>query len=331
MQLMDLPGRSSRRVFLAGAAGFVLAGCAPGRADDPASSGGFSVTLEGKFGPTVLDRLPRRVITLGFGQDIDAAVALGVIPVATQLGTSTADGIQPWVGPLLGAGPPEPIRAGPDRPLERLAALRPDLILAVGDYYLETGHRQLAEIAPVLAYVTGPNLDPWQESTRRIGRALGKDAQAERLIDDTMAKIASARDAAALEGKTFTFSSVGGAGQVYTKNSAADVLAVSLAQFGLRLSEKVTGLPSTATKGIAAVGPERLDLLDADIVLITYESVQQRQAFESEPLFARIPAVRRGSYLALDRPEAQALAFPSALAIGYTAERIVPRLAATAR
>ncbi|MER6666909.1 ABC transporter substrate-binding protein [Amycolatopsis japonica] len=331
MQQMDLPGRSSRRAFLVGAAGFAFAGCAPGKADDSAPSGGFSVKLEGKLGSTVLDRVPARVIALGFGQDADAAVALGVIPVAMQEGTSTPERIQPWIAPLLGAARPELIRAGPDRPLERFAVLRPDLFLAVGDYYLETGYERLTGIAPVLGYVTGPNLDPWQDTTRRIGRALGKESRAEQLITGTLAKIAAARDAAGLTGKTFSCSSVSSGGQVYTKNTPEDVLAVSLAQFGLRLSDKVTGLRSTTTKGVAAVGPERLDLLDADIVLISYESVQQRRAFEAEPLFARLPAVRRGAYLAIDKAEAQALAFPSALALAHTAERIVPRLAEAAR
>ncbi|MGY6652050.1 ABC transporter substrate-binding protein [Amycolatopsis sp. TRM77291] len=331
MQVKDLSGRPGRRVFLAGAAGFVLAGCAPGRAGDTAPSGGFSVTLEGKLGPTVLDRLPSRVIALGFGQDADAAVALGVVPVAMQEGTSTPDRIQPWIAPRLGAARPELVRAGPDRPLEHFAALRPDLFLAVGDYYLETGYQRLAEIAPVLGYVAGPNLDPWQETTRRIGRALGKEPAAEQLISGTLDKITTARDTARLAGRTFSCSSVSGGGQVYTKNTPEDVLAVSLAQFGLRLSDKVTQLRSTTTKGVAAVGPERLDLLDADIMLVSYESVQQRQAFEAEPLFARLPAVRRGSYLPIDKAEAQALAFPSALALAYTAERIVPRLAAAAR
>lgn len=332
MQSDTTAAKLTRRGFITVAAGLALGGCRSEGAADSAPSGSFSVTVEGKFGRTTLTERPRRVITLGYGQDTDAAVALGVIPVAMPRGSSTPGGIQPWVRPLLGDTRPELLQLSQTVPFEKVAALRPDLFLAVGDYHLESSYASLTEIAPVLGYVSGPNLDPWPETTRRAGLVLGKETQAARVISDTERKIAEARAGAALDGRTFTCSSVGGGGgQVYTKNSADDVLALSLAQFGLKLSPKVTALSSTTTAGIAGVGPEQLDLLDADLLLISYDSDEQRRTFEATPLFSRLPSVRRGSYVALDKAEAQALAFPSALATAYTAGHIVPKLAAAAR
>ncbi|MFC9997179.1 iron-siderophore ABC transporter substrate-binding protein [Nocardia sp. NPDC127526] len=330
MPLKTSAGGLTRRGFLAGAAGLALAGCAPGEGSGTGPAGDFAVTVDGKLGSAVLNRLPQRVIALGFGQDADAAVALGVIPVAMAKGSSTPSGIQPWVEPLLGGAHPELLRLSESVPLEQVAALEPDLFLAVGDYHLETYYDTLTRMAPVLSYTAGPNLDQWPETTRRIGRVLGWEDRAAQAISETERKIAEARDTAALADRTFTVSSVGG-GQVFTKNSADDVLAVSLARYGIRLSPTVTALPSIATKGIAGVSLEMLELLDADLVLVSYQNDAQRQAFEAQPLFAGLPAVRRGSYVALDQAEAQALAFPSALAVAYTAEHIVPKLAAAAK
>ncbi|WP_067535706.1 ABC transporter substrate-binding protein [Nocardia crassostreae] len=320
----------TRRGFLAATAGLALGGCASGPAADTAAGGDFDVTVDGKLGPAVLNRLPQRVIALSFGQDADAAVALGVVPIAMARGSSTPSGIQPWVEPLLGGAHPELLRLSESVPLEQVAALEPDLFLAVGDHHLESYHDTLGKMAPVLSYVTGPNLDQWPETTRRVGRVLGREDRAAQVISETERKIAEARTGAALGDRTFTFSSVGG-GQVFTKNDPADVLAVSLAQYGIRLSPAVTSLPATGTKGIAGVSLERLDLLDADLVLVSYQTAAQRQTFEAEPLFAGLSAVRRGSYVALDQAEAQALAFPSALAAAYTAEHTVPKLAAAAK
>lgn len=47
---------------------------------------------------------------------------------------------------------------------------------------------------------------------------------------------------------------------------------------------------------------------------------------EAQPLFQRLPAVQRGSYIALEDGVRIGLAFPSALAIPYSIERLVPQL-----
>ena len=67
-----------RRRFLeaAGVAalGIGLAGCAgpaPAAGSGPATAAGFPVTVQGRFGPTMVPAPPRRVLALGYGPDAD--------------------------------------------------------------------------------------------------------------------------------------------------------------------------------------------------------------------------------------------------------------------
>ncbi|WP_253765804.1 ABC transporter substrate-binding protein [Goodfellowiella coeruleoviolacea] len=279
----------------------------------------------------MLSHRPERVVTVGYGVDTDTAVALGVVPVAVPRVSSTPSGFQPWTEAAFGGTRPEQFTVDGGVPFERIASFNPDLILAINDYKLDEHHATLAAIAPLLSYATGPNLDRWQDTTRRVGHALGRDDQAQQRITETERKISQVRDASPLPGKTFTVSSVSESGQIHTKSDPNDVLVSSLAQFGLQLSPRVLALPTSGTLGIATVSQENLDVIDADLTLVSYGSAVHRQAFEATALFGELNSVRRGGYVALDSVEAQALAFPSVLSINHTADHIVPRLAEALR
>ncbi len=111
-----------------------------------------------------------------------------------------------------------------------------------------------------------------------------------------------------------------------TINSETDASVIFFSELGLRLSKRVTGLKQSAIPGRAVISPERLDLLDADVLVLTYNSPAAKSTLESQELFQRIPAVRDGRYVALDLPTALALAFPSALSIPYGLRQVVPQL-----
>ncbi|MFD0659553.1 ABC transporter substrate-binding protein [Thermocatellispora tengchongensis] len=206
------------------------------------------------------------------------------------------------------------------------SALTPDLILATNHYRLADHHDLLRRIAPVLAYVNGPNADTWQTTTRRIGRALGRQAQAERLVRDLEDRLGDVRRRATrLRGRTFTFSSFAG-DQVVTKCARDDVLVRFLAGFGLALPALVAALPESGPAGMAGVSRERLELIDAGYTLITFRDEHERRAIETTALFARLNSVRNGGYLPLTPAESHALAFPSVLSIPYAIDRVLPRL-----
>ncbi|GAA1939325.1 iron-siderophore ABC transporter substrate-binding protein [Amycolatopsis minnesotensis] len=288
-----------------GAAGLALGGC-------------------GVPGPT-RTTVPQRIVALGYGKDADAAAALGVPPVAVPRPSELSE-LEPWTSQALAGARPEFLDVGTGLPFEKIAALRPDLITATGLYSLEAGYAQLSRIAPVLAYTAGPNLDRWQDTTMRTGTALNRVDAAKRAVGRVEGLVRTAKDRfPRLTGKTFTFTSYGDGTRLWTKNAREDVIATTLAGFGLALSPAVTALPSSATKGLSAISLERLDVLAADVTMMLFTSPQRRAAFEQNPAFARFASA--GSYLPITVTEGHAMAFPSALSVEWLATGFVGRIA----
>ncbi|SEP36103.1 ABC transporter substrate-binding protein [Amycolatopsis saalfeldensis] len=294
-----------------------------------ASAPGFPVSIPGVEGKTTIPRPPQRVVSVGQYRDADAAVALGVVPLITpDLGKFLPGGMSPWLRAKAGDHLPE-LYADTQLPFERIAALRPDLILGTDRPTLAQDYRTLSAIAPTVSSAAGYNKDTWPVTTRRVGTALGRRIQAEKLIADVEAQVKAAKTAnPGFSGRTFTIGPVTGDGTITTISSAKDASALFFGELGLVLSPKVTSLPQTSIPGRSQVSPERLDLLDADVLVLTYTTPGSRAQTEAQPLFQQLAAVRRGSYLALDLTTAIALAFPSALSVPYGLSQCVPKLAA---
>ncbi|RLK53924.1 ABC transporter substrate-binding protein [Actinokineospora cianjurensis] len=338
----------SRRLFLSGsAAGALTLGLtACGSSDTPApatgqggaptsgaAGAGFPLTIEGAEGKAVIPSLPGRVLTVGFMRDVDEAVSLGVVPIAITPQTNFDSGLAPWVEARLGgAKAPQQIEVEDNLPFEKITELAPDLILATDSYTLADDFANLTAIAPTLSYQDDVAEDTWQTRAKRIGAALGKADAAEKAIADVESRIAAAKDKnkAALEGKTFTFSLLNAEGELATVVLPTDASARFLSQLGLTLSDQVTSLPQAGPAGRAVVAKENTKLLDADVVLFSFRSEDERKQVEGDRLFQALPAVKRGAYVALEVGEALSLAFPSTLSIPFALEKIVPKVVAAA-
>ncbi|GEL24867.1 iron ABC transporter substrate-binding protein [Pseudonocardia sulfidoxydans NBRC 16205] len=328
----------TRRRFLsfgaAAAAGLALAGCgdggsAPAAGTTAPAAAGFPVTIDGVLGPVTVEREPQRVVSVGQYRDVDAAVALGVVPLATPtLAPFIAGGISPWVQTALAGRPaPQLLETTDGLPFEQIAGLRPDLILGADRNGLDTDYATLSRIAPTLSAGAGYNKDPWPVATTRVGTALGRADEAATLVADVEGRIASTKTAnPGFAGRTFAFGPVLSANSITVINNEADASASFFAQLGMQLAPGVRSLQAGSIPNRASVSPERLDVLDADVLLLAYASPAARQAVEGMELFQRIPAVQRRSYVALDFPVAIALGFPSALSIGYGLDQVVPQL-----
>lgn len=316
-----------------GVAGAVLAAC--GRPDDaataPTSDGVFPVTVEGVEGPTTVDAPPQRVVTVGTYRDIDAALALGVVPVAAaKLPPMIPGGITPWARERIGNAPmPELFPTTGGMPFERIAALAPDLIVATDYSGLANDYSTLSDIAPTLSSASGYNKDTWQVTTSRVGQVLGRAKAATDVIARVEAAIAAARERnPGFAGRTFTIGPVTPDGVVYTINSENDASARFLSDLGLRLSPSVLGLAPDRLPGRAVVSPELLRTLDADVMVLSYSNAASRAKVEAEPLFGQIPAVRRGAYVPVETTTAVSIAFPSAVSIPYGLQKTIPLIAA---
>ena len=311
-----------------GAAAAVLTGCSTGSAAAPAPENGpgFPVTVPGKEGAVTVPKPPTRVVAAGYLRDTDIALALQAPLVGVARNSVFPTGLAPWQRTNA-----ELFDASGGMPFERIAALRPDLILAADDYTLNKDNQNLTRLAPPLGYQAGVGADSWQTMTSRAGQVLGKPAEAEELVTKTEQAITKTKGAnKILAGKTFTFGPVSKLDSVFTINGAGDASAKFFAQLGLVLSPQVASLPSSSTPGRAQLSPEQLGLLDADVVIIAYMNPGIRAEFEAQPLFQSLKAVQRGSYVALDEAAAIAVAFPSVLSIPYGLSATVPKLVAAA-
>lgn len=325
-----------RGVLLAGLAGAaaVLAGCSSSGGKQAAastpdtSSSAFPVTVPGKEGSVTVPAAPKRVVAAGYLRDTDLALALGAPLVGAAKNAAFPSGLAPWQKPT---GDVQLFDTTNGLPFEAIAALRPDLILASDDYGLAKDYPTLAKIAPTLSYEAAIGGDTWQTMTTRAGTVLGKTAEAKQLITTTQAAIADAKAKnTVLAGKTFTFGPVSNPNSIFTISSTEDASAQFFGQLGMTLSPKVTSLPESSTPRRAEIAAEQLDVLDADVLILTYPTETLRAQFEAQPVFKKLRAVQRGSYIALDQGTAVAVAFPSVLSIPYGLSVLVPKLVAAA-
>ncbi|GAB4333449.1 MAG: hypothetical protein Kow00117_17380 [Phototrophicales bacterium] len=156
----------------------------------------FPIIIEHKFGQTVIESRPERIVVLGFTEQ-DPYFALGIEPVAIRYWYGPEDdAIFPWAEDEAGDADPVILNM-PYGALnyEAILALEPDLISAVDAGITAEEYELLSQIAPTLAqYDTYIDFGmPWQETTRLIGTALGQADEAEALISELEAKLETVR------------------------------------------------------------------------------------------------------------------------------------------
>lgn len=294
-----------------------------------ASDVAFHASIKGKFGTATVTSKPVRVVALSW-TDADFALALGVKPVGiVKVGTATG-GIQPWTKTALGSSSPTVLDTTDGDPIEAIAALHPDVILATKDYNLTKSYADLSKIAPVVTYVTGPNNDSWQTDFANAATALGDASEAKSVTAATEATISQGKVTyPSLTGKTFSYIVAPSASGAYTVNSTSDVSAQLLASLGMKLSPADLKLPSSSTPGRAQISLENLDELDADVVIAASDATGLAM-LEANAVFKKLSAVQRGAFVPLDYTAATALAFPSPLSLDWAISNVVPKLAAAA-
>uniref|UniRef100_A0A540VGK5 ABC transporter substrate-binding protein n=2 Tax=Litorilinea aerophila TaxID=1204385 RepID=A0A540VGK5_9CHLR len=293
----------------------------------------FPVTIEHKFGTTTIPQAPQRVLSLGYN-DQDPILALGVVPVAVRYWFGDpGDQIWPWAEEALGDARPAILNMPfGELNFEAIAALQPDLIIAVSAGIDEEEYALLSQIAPTVAqsdaYVNFGT--PWQEQTRLIGRALGKEALANRLVAEMEARFAQAREAhPEFVGATAAIASPAGEGQFFFSGPQHERQRV-LTSLGFVLPEELAQIAGDSFYG--TISGERLDLLDTDVLIWTVSSPEQRAAIESNPLYQQLAVAREGRHIFLDTSGSgelvgPALVFSSVLSLPLVFDELVPMLA----
>ncbi|MGE8659139.1 MAG: ABC transporter substrate-binding protein [Achromobacter sp.] len=313
------------------------AGRAPRDAvDGPAS--GFPVTLDSALGKAVITARPKRVVTLGLGAD-DLALALGVVPVGVGRADwgGDADHYWPWVRAAIEAAGqplPERITVYPELDIEKIIALRPDVVLAPFSGVTPEAYAQLSRLVPVVAYPDQPFLTPVDTQIDLIAAALGKPEAAAPLkarIRQALAQ--AARRYPELAGKTFAYVRADLGSGNFAAYVAGDPRVDTLTAMGLTLAPSVRGLRASAGHFAHYLGFEHADALgDADILVSWFYSPEERDRTAALPLYGSIAAVRRGAYVALSDPAlVMASSSGTPLAVAWMLDRLAPRLAQAAR
>ncbi|MEM8643083.1 MAG: iron-siderophore ABC transporter substrate-binding protein [Cyanobacteria bacterium P01_G01_bin.54] len=180
--------RKRRFLLLAGVSSLVATACSGRAQTDTASTSretsetGATQRVQHAYGETEIPAHPTRVAVVDF-TTVEAVMSLGIEPIA-------APGI--IIDNLLHLPPAtqEIVDIGiPGQPsLEKLATLKPDLILTTKMATQDNDYELLAQIAPTVACDI-ENWTQWQELAWLCAEALGKEAEAEQLAADYEAKL----------------------------------------------------------------------------------------------------------------------------------------------
>ena len=295
------------------------------------SAGTFPVTVTHKLGTAEIESQPKRIVALG-EVDQDALLALGVTPVGmAELTGVQEDGLSPWTAPKLTGTKPALLKAGEAGfNLEEIAKLRPDLILAAGDFYIDKEYEKLSKLAPTVAYQTGPAEDAWQQITLQVAKAIGRPDDGKALVGRVDGQIAQVKEKhPELKGKEFAFTSVMPNGNIGVMKSPEDTSVKLLSQFGMVLPESLKNLPG---EGFAAeLSMEKVSELDKDVLVSHYnDDPATQKKIEDSKLFADLDVVKRGSYVAIDLKAFWPLRTPTPLAVPYVIDQVVPKIAEAA-
>ncbi|MEX0789962.1 MAG: ABC transporter substrate-binding protein, partial [Actinomycetota bacterium] len=167
---------------------------------------------------------------------------------------------------------------------------------------------------------------PWDDTTRRIGLALGRSDEAEELIEGVQDKFAAARQAhPEFEGKTAMLVGISD-GTIYARGPKEPHGKV-FAELGFGYPEQVEALiPSDNV--LAELSLEQIELLESDVLMVgEFDTAGE---LTSHPLYLNLPAVREGRVVPGTEPIEGALYWASVASLPFAIDQLVPQLAAAA-
>ncbi|MDQ0693539.1 iron-siderophore ABC transporter substrate-binding protein [Arthrobacter sp. W4I7] len=331
------------------AAALTLSACSTGPATSStdssapsSSSAQFPVTIDHVYGKTIIEKQPTRVATVSWVND-DVAIALGVVPVGVPKNEwgGNHQGSTPWkdaalkeLGAEFGSGKaPVQYSEADGINFTEIAKLSPDVILAAYSGLTEEDYKKLSEIAPVVAHPELAYGTSWQDATTIIGKALGKDAEAAKLVSDTETTVKEeAAEYPQLAGKTFIYgyalpSDLTQTG-IYTANDNRPKFLTSL---GMKLAPVAEQASAGSKEFFVPWSAEKANELNSDIFLSSVEDASEADAIKNDPLLGQIPAVKNGAFVAdADKSLVLAVSASSPLSLPWALATFLPQLATAA-
>ncbi|MFD6892385.1 iron-siderophore ABC transporter substrate-binding protein [Streptomyces sp. NPDC059957] len=293
----------------------LLAGCGSDSADKdkkndsantPAATGAFPVTVEHFFGSTEVKKAPQRVVTVGYTDD-QTVLAFGIKPVGMTDQYPNPEGQSPnintqwpWVKDKWGEAKPEVIMkngdTGPN--FEKIASLRPDLIIAVYSEVDQAAYDKLSKIAPTVGRTKTekePFSAPWSDNALQISKAVGKETEGKAMIQGIQDKLATVKKAHP-EFATQTAVAVSWYKDAVNPFTTTDVRGQLLTGMGFKGQAELDKISDG--KFSFALSPERMNLIDVDRVFVINDKADT-DALKKSELFANLKVTKANkvSYL----------------------------------
>jgi iron complex transport system substrate-binding protein len=279
-----------------------------------------SVTVKHLFGETKIAAPPKRVVSAGFTEQ-DDLLAVGVVPIAvTNWWGDQPFGVWPWALPKLGDAKPDVLSLADGFEIDKISALKPDLIVATNAGLDQDTYNKLTQIAPTIAQ-SGQEafFEPWKDQAARISQAVFKFDEMAALVKGVDDKFSAAGTSNAqfsgkkvlLLGGTFVDDAV----QVLTPGWRSDFLT----QMGF-------SIPDT---GGATIKRDRMvSVLDAaDALVWMTESDDDQGRLLADPTFMQLKAATADRNVFTGKDLAGAIAFASPLSYPFVADQLTPALA----
>ncbi|MDP9792741.1 iron complex transport system substrate-binding protein [Catenuloplanes nepalensis] len=323
--------------FLAGVVAVVaavaLTACGSDSEETPAAGGSaapagdtFPVTVTHALGTTTIPAKPVRVATVAWANH-EVPLALGIVPVGlakANFADEDGDGYLPWASDKikeLGGAAPVLFDETDGIDFEAVANTQPDVILAAYSGLTQQDYDTLSQIAPTVAYPTTAWATPWRDWIKLESKALGLSAQGDALIADIEGQMkAEVAKYPALSGKSAMFMTHVDQTDLskFSFYTTHDTRGAYFADLGLTTPPSIAELSGTTDQFALSVSAEQVDkLADVDII-VTYGDAEMVKKMQADPLLSKIPAVKRGSVVALvGTSTVGAAANPTPLSIGY--------------
>jgi iron complex transport system substrate-binding protein len=291
----------------------------------------FPTTIEHKYGSTTINQEPKRIVTVGLTEQ-DALLALGVVPVGVTDWLGKFPGtIGPWATDKLAGAPlPEVLKDVDGPQYEKIAALKPDLIIALYSGLTKEQYDKLGQIGvPVVAQPKEYNDYgiPWQEATKKVGQAVGRSTKANELVKGVEDKFAQVRkDHPEFQGKSALMATTYDGYFVYGSQDPRSRILESL---GFKLPADLDTV--IGDKFGANISAERTDLLDRDALVWIVESLAKGQELlGKDALYTglKVSKEKRDVYVEDPSTYGSAITFVTVLSLPYVIDRIVPQLTA---
>ncbi|MEM8705116.1 MAG: ABC transporter substrate-binding protein [Actinomycetota bacterium] len=302
---------------------------ADGDADaEPIPATSYPLTIEHIYGETVIEAEPQRVITIGVGEQ-DYPLALGIEPVALrEYYGGQPFTVWPWARDELGDGDPDVLSAF-ELNLERIAALQPDVIMALNSAIDVSEYDILSQIAPVVARPAGSTYQgvDWRTTLATHGEVLNRQAEARRVeaeLDELFATVRA--DHPEFAGRSVSVISFNGPTALGTY-PPADVVYQVVTELGMVPNRDATEFTGDSIRAYS-VSTEQVALMDADTIIWLTGTLPVEQVSDIPTRVSQLTADDSRAEIAVDSILFSAMFNTTPLSMDYLVGRLVPELAA---